>query len=239
MRFQFNDKIYTDLMRRRNEFVSGMSRRNNSDMFRHMAAVVSKSGEIISIGYNSVRPNSFTTIHAERDALDKAIGTFYRKYGRSSLQKSTPKVDLVVMRDNGYNSRPCYNCITDVINGNQYFNINRIWYSNNQVIGGLVETTPLELFRGRYEHVSRFNARRMGLDAPDALAWMAYDNHHADPMANGIDEDGHDNHQHGDDCGCVDENGDDADGEGKARIPSTLNYKPTRGGLEFKWNTRS
>jgi cytidine deaminase len=217
MRFHFNDKIYADLMRRRNDFVSGMSRRDNIDMFRHIAAVIGKSGEIISIGYNNVRPNRFSTIHAERDALDKAIGTFYRKYGRSSLQKETPKVDLVVMRDNGNNSRPCYNCITEVLNGNQYFNINRIFYSHDQAIGGLVETTPRELFRGRYKHVSRFNARRMGLDAPDALAWMAYDNSCADPM-NVMDDDGHDHHAHGDDCGCADENGDDADGEGKARI---------------------
>ena len=213
MRFQFNDKIYHDLMRRRNDFVSGMSRRDNIDMFRHMAAVVSQSGEIISIGYNNVRPNSFSTIHAERDALDKAVGTFYRKYGRSSLQKATPTVDLVVMRDNGFNSRPCYNCITEVLNGNPYFNINSIWYSNNQVAGGLVETTPRELFQGRYEHVSRFNARRLGLDAPDALAWMAY----AENAPLNIDEDEHE-HAHGDDCGCGDENGDDEDGEGKARI---------------------
>jgi hypothetical protein len=215
MRFHFNDKIYTDLMRRRNDFVSGMSRRDNIDMFRHMAAVISKSGEIISIGYNNVRPNRFSTIHAERDALDKAIGTFYRKYGRSSLQKGTPKVDLVVMRDNGNNSRPCYNCITEVINGNQYFNINRIFYSHDQAIGGLVETTPRELYQGRYQHVSRFNVRRMGIDAPDALAWMAYDN----PLRVDIDDDGHNNHhEHGDDCGCADENGEDDDGEGKARI---------------------
>lgn len=225
MRFHFNDKIYQDLMRRRNDFVSGMSRRDNIDMFRHMSAVVSQSGEIISIGYNNVRPNRFSTIHAERDALDKAVGVFYRKYGRSSLQKATPTVDLVVMRDNGNNSRPCYNCITDVINGNKYFNINRIFYSNNLVDGGIVETTPRELFRGRYEHVSRFNARRMGLDAPDALAWMAYDNPRADPMNNGgIDDDGHDHHEHGDDCGCVDENGDDADGEGKARILNVAGF---------------
>lgn len=217
MRFHFNDKIYADLMRRRTDFISGMSRRDNIDMFRHIAAVIGKSGEIISIGYNNVRPNRFSTIHAERDALDKAIGTFYRKYGRSCLQKGTPKVDLVVMRDNGNNSRPCYNCITDVINGNKYFNINRIFYSNNLVDGGLVETTPHELFRGRYEHVSRFNARRMGLDAPDALAWMAYDNARADHM-NVMDDDCHNHHEHGDDCGCVDENGEDADGEGKARI---------------------
>lgn len=111
------------------------------------------------IGYNNVRPNRFSTIHAEHNAIDKAIGNFYRKYGRSSLQKGTPKVDLVVMRDNGNNSRSCYNCITDVINGNQYFNINRIWYSHDQAVGGLVETTPHELFQGRYEHVSRFNVR--------------------------------------------------------------------------------
>lgn len=58
----------------------------------------------------------------------------------------------------------------------------------------------------------------MGLDAPDALAWMAYDNTRADPMNNDDIDDGHDHHEHGDDCGCVDENGDDADGEGKARI---------------------
>lgn len=212
-------------MRRRNDFVSGMSRRDNIDMFRHMAAVVSKSGEIISIGYNNVRPNRFSTIHAERDALDKAVGTFYRKYGRSSLQKETPTVDLVVMRDNGYNSRPCYNCITEVLNGNQYFNINRIWYSNNQVDGGLVETTPSELFKGRYEHVSRFNARRMGLDAPDALAWMAYDDAGPNQMNDGIDADGHDHHEHGDDCGCGDENGEDEDGEGKARIPAGSSLK--------------
>jgi len=212
-------------MRRRNDFVSGMSRRDNIDMFRHMAAVVSQSGEIISIGYNNVRPNRFSTIHAERDALDKAVGTFYRKYGRSSLQKATPTVDLVVMRDNGYNSRPCYNCITEVLNGNPYFNINSIWYSNNQVDGGLVETTPRELFQGRYEHVSRFNARRMGLNAPDALAWMAYADAGPNPMNDGIDADGHDHHEHGDDCGCGDENGADEDGEGKARIPAGLLLK--------------
>jgi cytidine deaminase len=211
MRFHFNEKIYHDLMRRRNDFVSGMNRRDNIDMFRHMAAVIGKSGEIISIGYNNVRPNRFSTIHAERDAIDKAISTYYRKYGKSSMQKQTPKVDLVVMRDNGNNSRPCYNCITEVINGNQYFNINRIFYSHDQAIGGLIETTPQALYGGRYEHVSRFNARRMGLDTPDGLALL---------MAGDVDH--HHEHEHGDGCGCVDENGDDADGEGKARILAGL-----------------
>lgn len=217
MRFQFNEKIYVDLMRRRNDFISGMSRKNSNDISKHMAAVVSKSGEIIAIGYNNVRPNRFSTIHAERDALDKAVSTYYRKYGKSSLQKSSPKVDLVVMRANGTNSRPCYNCITEVINGNQYFNINRIWYSHENAAGGLIDITPSELFQTRHQHISRYNVRRMGLNSVDALAWMdkGHDNPNHDELGN---DDGHEHHEHDANGACAGENGVDADDEGEPLI---------------------
>lgn len=169
MRLEFSDNVYRDLMRRRNNYISGIRRKDNIDLFRHMAAVVSQSGEIIATGYNNVRPNRFSTIHAEQDAIAKAAGVFKRKHSQARLNKSPPKVTLVVIRDNGMNSRPCYNCITDVINQGGIFNISRIWYSHEMAATGLIETTPQKLFQSRFSHISKFNARRMGLETLNQL----------------------------------------------------------------------
>lgn len=177
MRLEFSDNVYQDLMRRRRDYISGMRRKDNIDLFRHMAAVVSQSGEIIATGYNNVRPNRFSTIHAEEDAISKAVEVFKRKHNHARLKKSRPKVTLVVIRDNGMNSRPCYHCITEVITTNRFFNISKIWYSHEQSATGLIETTPQKLFQTRFSHISKFNARKMGLETSDQLEHMNHPDH--------------------------------------------------------------
>lgn len=181
MRMQFNHNVASDLRRRRKEFIAGISRRDNVDTFRHIAILINKNGAIISVGHNNVRPNKFSTIHAERDAIEKAIRKYTIKYGRTRLQKAPPEVELAVMRDNATNSRPCFNCITDVIGKTTAFNITRVSYTheNSNTMDGLIETTPTKLYNSRYEHVSRFNARRMGLDTLDALAGTEDNNCHS------------------------------------------------------------
>ncbi len=156
---------------------SQMPRKHNPELFRLTAILVGACGQIYGIGYNHLDPNSKATIHAERDAINKATEIVVRKYGRSALMKKPIKCELWVIRDNKLNSKPCYNCITECIVNNPYFNIKRIHYSHESSPSGFITVSSNQLFEGRWSYVSTYNLRRMqelgrviGVDNPMVLA---------------------------------------------------------------------
>ena len=204
MPYAFGPKYLERMMQTRASFSASIPRRHNPEIFMHVAAVVTKSGYVLATGYNYCPASIPITMHAERDALDKAVNAVHRKYGRGKFKKAM-NVDLVVVRHNGLNSRPCYNCITEAITYNNYFNIDSVIYSNNEAPGGMVYTNPNKLYKARWEHVSRFNARRMNLFDNDAVV---------EPCLDADCEDCDHHHHHHMEI----ETNDEDDTEGKARI---------------------
>lgn len=153
------------LQEKRHMYSNQLTRRNNPETFKHICAVISPRGNVLGIGNNHcINGLLGATRHAEHHALDNATQNVIRKFGRDRLLKGPLKVDLIVARSTGSNSRPCNNCITKHIAGNPYFNIRHIYYSHEDSV--LIQTNTNTLFEHRHEHYSRFYANLNNMVVP-------------------------------------------------------------------------
>ncbi len=116
-----------------------------------MAAIVNMSGGVISLGYNHYRATMQPSIHAEMHALINAISSARVRPGQS--------VNIVVVRDDNRNSRPCSNCINSIINHSQ-LNIQKVYYTTLDVNTGMVMETCTDLANNADHHVSRGNIQQ-------------------------------------------------------------------------------
>jgi len=176
---QVNHKHVKELMNTRREYSSN-NRLNNVEKFRHMASLVTPNGRVIATGNNYMHNQIPISIHAEHDAINNAIKRIIRKGERHKLNKTPMKVDLYVVRDNGRNSRPCNDCITNRINDNPYFNIRKVIYTHQDGIDGTITETRSELYQNRYEHITR-HFRNLGVDVlMDNIMTTPCGHHHHD-----------------------------------------------------------
>jgi len=176
---QVNHKHVKELMNTRREYSSN-NRLNNVEKFRHMASLVTPNGRVIATGNNYMHNQIPISIHAEHDAINNAIKRIIRKGERHKLNKTPMKVDLYVVRDNGRNSRPCNDCITNRINDNPYFNIRKVIYTHQDGIDGTMTETRSELYQNRYEHFTR-HFRNLGVDVlMDNIMTTPCGHHHHD-----------------------------------------------------------
>lgn len=176
---QVNHKHVKELMNTRREYSSN-NRLNNVEKFRHMASLVTPNGHVIATGNNYMHNQIPISIHAEHDAINNAIKRIIRKGERHKLNKTPMKVDLYVVRDNGRNSRPCNDCITNRINDNPYFNIRKVIYTHQDGIDGTITETRSELYQNRYEHITR-HFRNLGVDVlMDNIMTTPCGHHHHD-----------------------------------------------------------
>lgn len=139
------------------------------DRQKHMSAVLTPSGFVLATGYNHYRKNKYApSVHAEAHAISNAVSTYCRKNGVSpaELMKSPPSVDLMVVRDDGHNSRPCSACIQH-ITSTPYLNIQKVYYSTHLATGGLVMETKTDLLANCDEHVSHGNLEDAGCEEDD------------------------------------------------------------------------
>lgn len=127
-------------------------------MHRHMSAVISPSGSILGIGYNHYPNNGWNSVHAEIHSVTNTINNIIRKEGRTRLVKSPLSVNIIVVRSNGSNSRPCHNCIHQLAE-NPYINVQKVYYSmiNESGVSGLAVETMGTLLSNSDVHVSRGN----------------------------------------------------------------------------------
>lgn len=123
-----------------------------------MSAVISPSGSILGIGYNHYPNSGYHSVHAEIHSVTNTISNIIRKEGRARLVKSPLPVNIVVVRANGSNSRPCHNCIHQLAE-NQYINVQKVYYSvlNDSGISGLAVESMGALLSNSDAHVSRGN----------------------------------------------------------------------------------
>lgn len=149
---QVNNQHIAQLMQTRRRYSVKL---NNIEKFRHMASIVTQNGHILSTGNNYMLNAIPISIHAEHDAINKAIKSIIRKGDRHKLKKTPMKVNIYVVRDNGRNSRPCNDCITNRIANNPYFNIKNIIYTHEDGIDGTITESRQSLYQNRYEHITR------------------------------------------------------------------------------------
>ena len=105
---------------------SGFKSMTNSN---HMCAIL-KDGVPISYGTNMYATNGCVTEHAEAQALRKLC----ERLGRTTKKI---KIDILVVRTNGSNSKPCNRCVNYMDNLAGRFNINNIYYTDQQEETGL------------------------------------------------------------------------------------------------------
>lgn len=89
----------------------------------HMCAIL-RDGIPISYGTNSYAVNSKDTEHAEAQALRKLSERIGRPH---STKKIT--IDIIIVRTNGGNSRPCDRCINMMQTYSNRFSIRYIYYT--------------------------------------------------------------------------------------------------------------
>lgn len=130
-----------------------------------MSAVVSSSGSILGIGYNHYPNGGYHSVHAEIHSVTNAINNVIRKDGRDRLTKSPLSVNIIVVRTNGGNSRPCHNCIHQLAE-NPYINVQKVFYSMPCDMGMAVETMGT-LIANSDVHVSRGNIECCVVDDDD------------------------------------------------------------------------
>jgi hypothetical protein len=135
-----------------------------------MSAVISPSGSILGIGYNHYPNSGYHSVHAEIHSVTNTISNIIRKEGRDRLAKSPLSVNIVVVRANGGNSRPCHNCIHQLAE-NPYINIQKVYYSmtNESGISGLVVETMGTLLANCDAHVSRGNMECISEDEDEPV----------------------------------------------------------------------
>lgn len=106
--------------KRKAHICASKSKQTGKQYQAHICAILDKkSGAIIGIGSNRHYAQSksmYGTIHAEVDALTK----HQHKLGRN-------KINLLVVRVTGGNSKPCSDCINNFAKFN---NINKVYYTN-------------------------------------------------------------------------------------------------------------
>ncbi len=155
---EITDARLHEMRQKRTLHSTRIPKKHNPETFRITALVVSASGEVYGWGYNHLEPNSTMTVHAERDAITKAKENLKVRDGK---RRRRLDAELYVMRDNGMNSKPCYNCITECIYNNPDFNFRKIHYTHEDSPTGFVTMSSNQLYDTRWSYISSANVRRM------------------------------------------------------------------------------
>lgn len=137
---------YHELIDKRKKQTSANSK---DDKYKHMCVILDKGGEALITGYNIFKTNSPQTKHAEAMAMRK----FQLKYGRP---KRRIAVDILVVRTNGGNSKPCIKCLAQMELFSHIVNIKNIYYSHEDEPSGIRKEKFTSLSESDDKHVSSY-----------------------------------------------------------------------------------
>lgn len=126
---------------------------NTQYQFHSSAILNSSNGNIISIGHNThyvMNSNKFGMEHAEINALKKI---------KMDKKIKNINIDIVVIRTNGGNSKPCSDCINKFVKSG--LKIRKIYYSNiiNGKLGLNVNKLD-DLINDNEKHITSFHRNR-------------------------------------------------------------------------------
>jgi tRNA(Arg) A34 adenosine deaminase TadA len=133
---------------------------DNKENFKHICAVLyNKTGNILSIGYNTYHTNQRDTEHAEVMAMRKMLEKL-----RAMRDRKKYEVSLFVMRTNCRSSKPCVNCINAMEDYSRYFTIKNVYYTDETVDTCIRKMKLRELIDDPNKHLAgyyRFVAKNM------------------------------------------------------------------------------
>ena len=90
----------------------------------HACIIFNSKGAPIASGYNTFKVKTPTTEHAEAMAFRKLTQTMKAKGIRKNIS-----VNVLVVRTNGGNSKPCTNCVQRMVNYSNYITIRKVFYT--------------------------------------------------------------------------------------------------------------
>ena len=147
-------KIRDELIKKRREQIQASNYKTTINS-NHMCAILDQSGIPISYGTNVFNIKTPTTEHAEAQALRKLI----ERQGR--INKKI-KIDILVVRTNGQNSKPCDRCIKRMEELKARFAIKNIYYTHEDEDDGIRCVKLCDLINDPERHYSSYdrNIRR-------------------------------------------------------------------------------
>jgi len=148
-----------------------IQKNKSAEPYKHGALVVRRKGGGSVIGYGSNDLNGvYGSTHAEANAFKNAASYIKHHMGKNLTSiGQRMKVDLIVLRTTGGNSRPCYHCITEQITNNPVFNVRKVIYSDLNSEGGYTVTNSNNLFDVREEHYSAFYIKNGSVNTTNCL----------------------------------------------------------------------
>ena len=144
-------RLYKELIDKREKQTASNTK---CDKYKHMCVIIDHNGEILIEGYNIFKTNSCETVHAEAMALQR----FYFKFGKP---KRRFNVDILVVRTNGGNSKPCINCLKTMQRYSNIINIKNIYYSHEDEPTGIRKDKFSTLLNSNDKHVSSYHRHKM------------------------------------------------------------------------------
>ena len=119
--------------------------------FEHICVIMTTNGAPLAYGYNTYKTDAITTEHAEAMAFRK-LNCVRKKLGvRRRLD-----VNILVVRTNGGNSKPCIKCIECMQSYADKYNVRKVYYTNNTEVDGIQKENFSSLINDPNKHVSSF-----------------------------------------------------------------------------------
>ena len=150
-------KIRDELIRKRSEQIQASNYKTTFNA-NHMCAILDHSGVPISFGTNVHNIKAQTTEHAEAQAFRKLL----ERLGRTNKKL---KIDILVVRTNGHNSKPCDRCIKRMEELKSRFVIKNIYFTHEDEPDGIRCVKFCKLIKDPERHYSSYdrNVRRTHL----------------------------------------------------------------------------
>jgi tRNA(Arg) A34 adenosine deaminase TadA len=119
--------------------------------FEHICVIMTTNGAPLAYGYNTYKTDDYTTEHAEAMAFRK-LNCVRKKLGiRGRLS-----VNILVVRTNGGNSKPCAKCIECMQSCSDKYNVRKVFFTNNTESDGIQKENFSSLVNDPNKHISSF-----------------------------------------------------------------------------------
>ncbi len=119
--------------------------------FEHICVIMTTNGAPLAYGYNTYKTDDYTTEHAEAMAFRK-LNYVRKKMG----YRGRLNVNILVVRTNGGNSKPCSKCIECMQSCADKYNVRKVYYTNNKESCGIQKENFSSLVNDPNKHISSF-----------------------------------------------------------------------------------
>ena len=146
-------RLSLELIEKRSAFMPDNTSRDFKifGTYEHICVIMNLNGAPLAYGYNSYSQNNINTEHAEAMAFRK-LNIIRRIKG---IRTKIPG-NILVVRTNGGNSKPCINCIKIMESFSHNYTIRKVYFTNKDEMDGIQKENFTTLANEPVKHVSSF-----------------------------------------------------------------------------------